>query len=128
MWDELTVPIKYGSDYQMVRQLLMQAAVEVVGEYTEFAARTWKEMVKNFAIEEASVEPMVTLVETDNWMEFTVRYVVDNKQRRRTKDEIFARIVTSIEAAEDRLGFASATFQLVEPSVLDIRLGESKVR
>jgi small-conductance mechanosensitive channel len=122
LWDELTVPIKFGSDYQLARQLLIHAATEVVGEYTEFAARTWKVMVKNFAIEEASVAPMVSAVATDNWMEFTVRYVVDLKQRRKTKDDIFAKIVASVEAAQDQIGFASATFQIIEPPVLDVRL------
>lgn len=45
-------------------------------------------------IEDARVEPIVTMVANDNWMEFTVRYVVDYKQRRSTKDLLFNRYLT----------------------------------
>lgn len=43
---------------------------------------------------------MVTAVATDNWMAFTLRYVVDYRARRRAKDALFRRIIEEIDASE----------------------------
>ncbi len=125
LWDEITVPIKYGSDHRLAREILQQVTNEVVGDYVAFAATAWKELVQRYLIEDASVEPMITLVANDNWMEFTVRYVVDYKKRRRTKDGIFTALLDAIERSQGRVVLASATFELAGAPLLDVRLKES---
>jgi hypothetical protein len=35
----------------------------------------------------------VSLVITDNWLEFTLRYLVDYKQRRSTRDRVSMRVL-----------------------------------
>jgi small-conductance mechanosensitive channel len=122
VWDEITVPIKYGSDHRLARSILQQVAEEVVGEYVPLAQTEWKNMVRKYLIENAKIEPMVTLVTTDNWMEFTLRYVVDYKSRRGKKDQLYTRILDEIQSTEGRVSFASATFHLVETPVFDVRL------
>jgi small-conductance mechanosensitive channel len=122
LWDEITVPVKYGSDYQLARKIFQQIAVEIVGDYSIHAKEAWKHMVKKFMIEDAKVEPMVTLIANDNWMEFTVRYVVDYKVRRSTQDQFFTRILEEIEKTGGKVTLASATFQVVEAPVIDVRL------
>jgi small-conductance mechanosensitive channel len=97
LWDEITVPVKYGSDYRAAQALLEKVAIEVAGEYVKEAKESWKTIVEKFMIEDARVEPMVTLMANDNWMEFTVRYVVDYKKRRTTKDVLFRRVLEEIE-------------------------------
>ena len=64
-------------------------------------------------IEKARVEPMVTLAATDNWIEFTVRYIVDYKARRSTKDAIMRNILESIDATGGKVQWASTTIELV---------------
>ncbi|NJR65778.1 MAG: mechanosensitive ion channel, partial [Leptolyngbyaceae cyanobacterium CRU_2_3] len=122
VWDEITVPVKYGSDHRLARAILEQVAQEVVGEYIAQAQSTWKSMVHKYLIEDAKVEPMVTLVTNDNWMEFTLRYVVDYKARRVKKDELFTRTLDEFLGTDGRVEFASATFHLVETPVFDVRL------
>ncbi len=65
---------------------------------------------------------MVTMVANDNWMEFTLPYVVDFKRRRATKDQLFSRILDEIAASDGGVALASATFQIVETPVFDVRL------
>lgn len=65
---------------------------------------------------------MVTLVTNDNWMEFTIRYVVDYKIRRRIKDQLFTRILDEFVKTDGRVSFASATFHLVEAPTLNVKL------
>lgn len=45
--------------------------------------------MRKYLIEDAKIEPIVTLVTNDNWIEFTLRYVVDYKVRRIKKRSIF---------------------------------------
>jgi small-conductance mechanosensitive channel len=122
VWDEITIPVKYGSDHRLARAILQQIAEEVVGEYISQAQATWKGMVHKYLIEDAKVEPMVTLVTTDNWMEFTLRYVVDYKFRRVKKDQLFTRTLDEFLSTDGRVEFASTTFHLVETPVFDVRI------
>ena len=127
VWDEIVVPIKYGSDYDLARSILDAAAAEVVGGYLEGARVHWSALVKNYRIEDARIEPMVTLVANDNWVEFTLRYVVEHRARRITKDKLFTHILRAVDNNKGRIGMASTTVQLVEPPTFDVRLSGGAV-
>lgn len=129
LWDEISLPIKYGSDQQLVREILHRILKEIVGDYALWAQETWKEMVKKYRIEDERVEPMITLAANDNWMEFTLRYVVDYKRRRSTKDEIFARVIEEFGKTEGRVSIASTTadVSLIKMPQFDVRVsGKTK--
>ena len=64
----------------------------------------------------------MTLIATDNWVEFTTRYVVDYKKRRQTKDRLFTRILEEVDKTGGRVAIASTTIQLVDLPQLDIRM------
>jgi small-conductance mechanosensitive channel len=112
LWDEIKIPIKYGSDYQLAREIFYRIAQEIVGDYVKFAQQSWEGMVKKYLIEDASTEPMVTLMANDNWVEFTLRYVVDYKKRRSTKDKLFTRILEETNKSAGKVDFASTTLHL----------------
>ncbi len=122
LWDEITVPIKYGTDYKAAREILVRAAHDVVGDYAASAKAAWAELVRRYRIEDAQLDPMITMIANDNWIEFTVRYPVDYRARRTTKDKLFVRILGEIDASAGKIGLASATFQLVEGSPLTVRI------
>jgi small-conductance mechanosensitive channel len=126
LWDEITVPVRYGSDYRAAYSLLEKVVTEVAGDYVNEAKEPWKTIVEKFMIEDARVEPMVTLVANDNWMEFTVRYVVDYKVRRTTKDALFRRILEEIERTEGKVALASATFELVGVPPITVRTNQAE--
>lgn len=122
LWDEIVMPVKFGGDYKLAKDIFHKVAKEITGEYAEKARTEWKEMVNKYMIEDAKVEPMVTIIVTDNWMEFTIRYVVDYKKRRATKDILFTRIIEELDKTDGRVGIASATLQLVDLPDLHIRM------
>lgn len=126
LWDEIMIPVKYGSNHQWVRQLLLQAAEEICGEFIPIAQAHWSKMLSKYLIEDARVAPMVTLVTTDNWLEFTVRYVVDFKQRRGKKDELFTRILDEFLQHPELATFASTTVHLVEMPPVAIKIDRPK--
>jgi small-conductance mechanosensitive channel len=113
LWDELAVPVRHGSDPRLARQVIEQAAQEVVGDYVATASAAWRDMVRKYVIEDASVRPTVYLMVTDSWLAFTLRYVVDYRRRRSTKDALFSRILELIDDTQGRVRFASTTMEVV---------------
>ena len=122
LWDEIVVPIKYGCDHKLAREILTKIADEITLEYATAAREAWQKMVEKYLIEDAKVDPMVFLIANDNWMEFTVRYVVDHKKRRTTKDLLFSRILEELEKTEGRLAIASTTVQIVGTPPFNVRI------
>lgn len=125
LWDEITVPIKYGSNYNLAREIFYKVTGELLGVYAIEATKAWQEMTKDYLLEQVKLEPVITLVANDNWVEFTIRYVVDYKQRRVTKDKLFTKILEEVESTNNKVGFASMTVHLVETPTFDVRLKDS---
>jgi small-conductance mechanosensitive channel len=124
LWDEVTVPVKYGSDRRLAREILQQVIDEIAGPDVPAAQTMRDRLVKKYMIEQLVVEPVVTMTANDNWIEYAIRYVVDYRKRRRTKDQIYERILDEFDRSEGRVSIASTTVQLVDPPLFDIRLGE----
>ena len=124
LWDDIKVPIQFGSNYTLTREILYEVANEVVGEYSREAERHWDIMLRKYLIEDASTYPMVTITADDNWVEFTLRYVVDYKKRLGVKDQLFTKILERIENSSDQIKFASATFSLTDIASLEVNFKE----
>ena len=126
LWDEITLPVRYGSDWKLARTMLRNLVDEVLVGYANEVKDAWQGMVRQYRVEDANVEPMITLHTTDNWIEFTVRYVVDYRKRRWMKDHLFTRILEEVDKSEDRIRLASSTFEVVTGSTLDVHLSGDK--
>ncbi len=124
LWDEIQLPVRYGCDWNATREMLARIADEELADFSAGAKRAWGRITRTYMVEDAIVDPMVAMVLTDNWIEFTVRYVVDFKSRRATKNRLFRRILTEVEASNGRIMIASATVELVDPSTLIVRSAE----
>jgi len=86
----------------------------------------WQVMFRKYLIEDARIDPVVSLVLTDNWIEFTIRYVVDYKTRRLIKDQLFTRILDEFARTEQRVNIASTTIQLTEAPTLNVKLDNNR--
>ena len=122
LWDEIKVPVQYGSDYDLAREILESVGKEVAGDLTTQSHEKWKSLQDKYRLEDAQTEPMVSLICNDNWVEFTLRYVVSYKKRRATKTELFTKILKKVDASQGKVKFASATFQLVEAPDFNINI------
>ncbi|MFZ1801175.1 MAG: mechanosensitive ion channel family protein [Chitinophagaceae bacterium] len=122
LWDEIKIPIQYGSDYDKVTQILLNAGNHIAGDLTTASRETWKSLQHKFKLEDAQTEPMVSLIANDNWVEFTLRFVVSYNKRRATKTALFTNILKAVDASKGTIKFASATFQLVDPSELNVHI------
>ena len=122
LWDEIKIPIQYGSNYEKTKNILLNVGKEVIGDFSEKSLEKWTYLQSKYRLEDAQTEPMVSLVANDNWVEFTLRYIVNFRRRRTTKSELFTKILTDIEATEGEIKFASATFHLVEAPEFKVKV------
>lgn len=122
LWDEIKIPIQYGSDYELAKSLLEKIANDHVAKNAEEGKRVWNLMVKKYLIEDARLEPMVSMIANDNWVEYTLRYVVDYKRRRATKNELFMAILRDVAATNGKVRFGSATFEVVGVPEVKVKL------
>lgn len=112
LWDEIKIPIRFGSDHEKARAIFYQVVNEVTAAFTKEAIATWATMTNKYRVENAKTDPIVTLIFNDNWIEFTVRYVVDYKRRRIVKDQLFTTILNEIKQTNGSVTLASATFEV----------------
>ena len=124
LWDEITLPVRYGSNWEYTRKVLDQVVNEICGDYAVESLAAWKEAVSKYRLETARIEPMITLVANDNWIEFTARYIVDYRKRRFVKDGLLTRILEEVDKSNNQIRLASAMFELVNVPRLDIKFAE----
>lgn len=122
LWDEISIPVKYGSDHVLAKEILNKIVNETVGEYIGGAKKTWVTLVDKYRIEDAKIEPMIFLALNDNWMEFSVRYVVDYKSRRIIKDLLFNLILEEFNKTNGKVTIASTTIHIVETPVMNLKI------
>ncbi|MBS4044280.1 MAG: mechanosensitive ion channel family protein [Chitinophagaceae bacterium] len=124
LWDEIKIPIQFGSNYSKTKQLLENIGQEIAGDLTNQSRDIWITLQSKYRLEDAQTDPMVSIIANDNWVEYTLRYVVSYKKRRATKTELFTKILEQVEATNGEIKFASATFQLVQGSEIKVDLNK----
>ena len=69
-------------------------------------------MIDRYPLKDTKVEPTLYLAMTDNWIEMTLRFVVDAQERRRVKDELHRELLQHFQA-EVSIIVASTTIEIV---------------
>jgi small-conductance mechanosensitive channel len=121
VWDEFTLPIRYQSDIEYTKEVITEIATEHLSAYALQAKEEWKTMVHKFYIEDAEINPSLAIKLTDNWVEISLRYIVDYKKRRFTKSLLNDEIRKRVLASNGRIEFASATYEVVSIPVVNVK-------
>jgi small-conductance mechanosensitive channel len=115
LWDEINLPIRYGSDLSLAKELIMNVANQTLQKYTDASTQVWKDVVQKYYIEDAQLAPTIAVLLTDNWINLNLRYIVDHKHRRRTKNQLNEAIYEAILKTNGKVNLASTTIELVSP-------------
>jgi small-conductance mechanosensitive channel len=114
IWDELNIPIRYGSDIDLAKSIIIKIASEILIEYTSKSKSEWESVVHKFYIEDAQIDPTLAITLTDNWIQFNLRYIVDFKKRRLTKHLLNDKIRLDIENTNGKINLASSTLEIIK--------------
>jgi small-conductance mechanosensitive channel len=113
IWDEFNLPIRYESDIELAKSIIVRVASEQLSDYVNASMDKWKSVVQRYYIEDANVAPTLAITLTDNWIQFNLRYIVDYKKRRFTKHRLNELIAAEIDKTNGKVKLASATFEIV---------------
>jgi len=122
IWDEFNLPIRYGSDIDLAKSIIIKIASETLSEYTANSKHDWESVVNKYYIEDAQIDPTLAISLTDNWIQFNLRYIVDFKKRRLVKHLLNDKIRIEIESTNGKIILASTTIELVKIPDLKVNL------
>jgi len=122
LWDEVMVPITYDSNWQKAAQIILEHGQEYSSHSQAKAKAELQKAVERYpALHETSVEPTLYTVMTDNWIEMTLRYVVDPHKRRAMKGKLHRGLLQQFGEEPD-ITVASVTVEIVGfPPLTDAR-------
>ncbi len=108
VWDEISLPITYDSDWKEAAALFLSIVGREVGELTEQAEREIEAIGEKYYLPKKITEPGIFLTLTDNWVTFDIRYVAAVRERRVLHDRLSRLLLEGVDAS-DRIRIASET-------------------
>ncbi|TXD81580.1 mechanosensitive ion channel [Subsaximicrobium wynnwilliamsii] len=125
IWDQFSLPIRYGSDMELAKSIVINIASETLSEYTRASKVQWESIVAKYYIEAAEVEPTLAVTLTENWVQFNLRYIVDYKRRRSTKNMLNESILKAFEQTKGKVVLGSTTVELIKIPDLKVDVNKS---
>ncbi len=121
IWDEIDVPIDFGSDYDLTQELLLKVADEFTDSLSQEAGKTWSELSYNFYVENANMEPAISISISADYIVFKLRYIVDSRKRSLSKTKVSKAILHAIEGTEGKVRFAVNAVLMMDGSSIAIK-------
>jgi len=116
LWEEMLIPIRYGSDLEIAEKILLAAAVKHTGPIVQLGTNEAAELQRRYQLPTAGVEPRVYIRLTTSWLEITVRFLTRTHGVRELKSAISRDILKEFEAAGIRI--ATNTYEIIGSPVI----------
>lgn len=110
LWEELRVPVRYGTDWHRIEQLLLKIATRHAVPVRELSESALQEMQRRYFLTTPDVAARVFVRLTDNWIEMTVRFIAREHGIREQKDAMSRDMLR--ELAAEGISIASQTLEI----------------
>lgn len=101
IWDELMLPVTYSSNVQAATSILLDVGNGYVSERLEGAQEELEQMRRYFLVPSFELKPQVYMKVTSNWVQLSMRYVVNPKERRQAANLIWQRVFERVRVRTD---------------------------
>jgi len=108
IWEEISVPIRYGDDRHRAEAIMLEAARRRTLDPSTISEEAAQSLQRRFDLHRLDFEPRVYYRLTSNWLELTVRFVFKDHGTRAVKDQMARDILDGFDVA----GIAVATAAL----------------
>src|SRR5437868_7901492 len=88
LWDEISVPVRYSSDYSAAEKCILSAAAKHALSRMKVGEEEVKRIEKRFGIDVGEIDPRVFWKITEDWLELTVRFLGPDHGIRGIKDKM----------------------------------------
>jgi small-conductance mechanosensitive channel len=114
IWDEISVPVRYSSDYKAAEECIMAAAASHALSREKIGEEEVRRIEKRFGIDVGEIDPAVFWRITEDWLELTVRFLGPDHGIRGIKDKIGRDIMSAFE--QQGIAIGATRQQAVEPA------------
>lgn len=111
IWDEIRLPITYASNLKAANDILLDAGRDYTKEFLAGAEKELDQMGRDFLVPRFQLDPNVYVRVTSNWVECSLRYIVDAKLRREAANFIYRKVFEQVQARQD-IQIASETLDV----------------
>ncbi|MCK9579822.1 MAG: mechanosensitive ion channel family protein [Methanoregula sp.] len=108
VWDEISIPLTYDSDWRRAKELILGIVVQETASITKQADAEIERIGETYYLPKKVVEPSAYITLTDNWITLDIRYVTDARSRRMLRSRLNELALAAIEK-DDRITISSTT-------------------
>ena len=113
IWDEISVPVRYSSDFAAAEKCIMSAAAKHALSRKKIGDEELKRIEQRFGIDVGQIDPAVFWKITEDWLELTVRFLGPDHGIRHIKDKVTRDIMAGFE--RDGIGVGATRQEAVPP-------------
>lgn len=122
--DELVLPSRPGGNRQRAHAIFAEIGTTELRGFVTSSQAAWDAVRQRCQLKHASAEPTIYIMANDNWPEFTRRSVVEDRQRRLSKDRCHP-VLHPIDAIDGAIQPAFATSEVSDLLPCRLALGEA---
>lgn len=112
IWDEFTVPITYGPNWERAQRTMLDAIADYASETTGPAQVALRQLPGISLLGTLDTAPQVYLSLTEHWAACTLRYVVHARSRRTVKHRLQSQVLKAL---------AKEGFEIASPALTVVR-------
>ncbi|HEU5001987.1 MAG TPA: mechanosensitive ion channel domain-containing protein [Actinomycetota bacterium] len=113
VWEEITIPVAYRSDYTVAEEILLDEARRVSS--TEAADQAIQRVARRHPVPKADVQPRVFVQATSNYAQLSVRFVIPVRASRAVQDAMTRRILARFQEAGVEIGSSTSEVTVFQP-------------
>ncbi|NEU57431.1 mechanosensitive ion channel family protein [Halorussus sp. MSC15.2] len=106
VWNELGVQVAYETDLAFTKAVMEREAEALLGEEMRSRIRRYRERLDETPVElEVRDGPTVNVRQEESWVDLRLRYLVHPKRGTQVRNELYDRILSSLNDHPDRVDF-----------------------
>ena len=111
IWDEISIPITYDSDWKEALQIIERVIDTETKEITTKSETSVSKLSDKYYLPQKATEPTVFATLTDNWINLNIRYITEVRQRRIVRDRLNRTLLSELEKV-DNIKIASESMDI----------------
>jgi small-conductance mechanosensitive channel len=112
LWDEIVIPVTYTSDWRRAGEIMLEYGKTYTSPIQAQARAELQAVLDRYPLHEPAVEPALYVVMTDNWIEMTLRFILEAHERRKIRAQLHHELLQRFES-EPNITVASVTMEIV---------------
>lgn len=128
IWEEITIPVTYDSDWRTAVEKLTSIAKIETGKMAAQAEAEMSSTMEKYYFSKREVEPKIFLTLTDNWIALSLRYITSVRERRAVKNRVHLDFLKEVEASNGAIRIASSSINITEFPELVMKQTKQKQR